>query len=359
MSGQAPSLLNEKSIYQDKPLHAMTMLPASIRVQIKSHIIVANAMTALNENGLSYHAACQSNGIEMILRIFKDRLMDLESESMPLEGLTPFIATIYYVLIHQLTDIDKLYLSICRMHLQTMHFYEASERLDSANLVQLHITSCATINLMRELDASSAIISSSTSYMFHSLLLAATNLLRLLRGLAPQSQQDYERGEATFFLAVTLMTRMSIANDDLPGRCSNSLSKLWTSQKLFKRADGSLAPEIRIRTRLIMSPLVDCLWWYREEFRVQRNVYPPSEPSNKPTQSELPNPRFSLVPWLTSAVSIPYLSEPFEGTAIEDGPSQQSVTLPPDGQAAESWEMCGDLSLAPWPSFFDFNDFLT
>lgn len=324
VSGQAPSLLNEKSIYQDKPLHAMTMLPASIRVQIKSHIIVANAMTALNENGLSYHAACQSNGIEMILRIFKDRLMDLESESMPLE------------------EIDKLYLSICRMHLQTMHFYEASERLDSANLVQLHITSCATINLMRELDASSAIISSSTSYMFHSLLLAATNLLRLLRGLAPQSQQDYERGEATFFLAVTLMTRMSIANDDLPGRCSNSLSKLWTSQKLFKRADGSLAPEIRIRTRLIMSPLVDCLWWYREEFRVQRNVYPPSEPSNKPTQ-----------------MSIPYLSEPFEGTAIEDGPSQQSVTLPPDGQAAESWEMCGDLSLAPWPSFFDFNDFLT
>lgn len=171
------------------------------------------------------------------------------------------------------------------MSLQTMHFFESCEQLDPANLGRLDITSCATINLMHDLDTSSALISSSTFYLFHSLLLAATNMLRLLRGLAPQSQQDYKRGEETFFLAVTLMTRMSIANDDLPGRCSDLLSKLWTSEKLFRRADGSLAPEIRIRTRLAMSPLVDCLWWYREEFRVQRNVYPPSEPSNLSTQS--------------------------------------------------------------------------
>lgn len=170
-----------------------------------------------------------------------------------------------------------------------MHFYEASEQLDSANLVQLEITSCTTINLIRDLDASTALISSSTFHMFHNLLLAATNLLRLLRGRAPQSQPDYKRGEVTFFLAVTLMKRMSIANDDLPGRCSDLLSKLWTSQKLFRRADGSLAPGIRIRTRLSMSPLVDCLWWYREEFRVQRNVYPPSEPLNRLAQCELSN----------------------------------------------------------------------
>lgn len=92
MNGQAPSLLNEKSAYKDKPLHTMSTLPANIRVQIKSHIIVANAMTALSENGLSYHAACQNNGIEMIIRIFKDRLFELESESTPLEGFAPISA---------------------------------------------------------------------------------------------------------------------------------------------------------------------------------------------------------------------------------------------------------------------------
>lgn len=167
-----------------------------------------------------------------------------------------------------------------------MHFYEASEQLEPANLVQLGITSCATINLMRELETSSALVSSSTFYIFHSLLLAATNLLRLLRGFEPQSEHDYKRGEDTFYLAVTLMKRMSIANDDLAGRCSDLLSKLWTSQKLFRRADGSLAPEIRIRTRLVMSPLVDCLWWYREEFRVQRNIYPLHARSSRTTQSK-------------------------------------------------------------------------
>lgn len=100
MNGHAPSLLNEKSAYEDKPLHALSVLPASIRLQIKSHIIVANAMTALNENGLSYHAACQNNGIGMIIRIFKDRLVDLESESMPLEGFATFVAADHHVLNH-------------------------------------------------------------------------------------------------------------------------------------------------------------------------------------------------------------------------------------------------------------------
>lgn len=65
------------------------------------------------------------------------------------------------------------------------------------------------------------------------------------------------------------------------------------------------------------------------------------------------------MPQLTSLVSIPYPSQPFEGNFIGDGPSQQSLTLPLDGNAAESWEMSGDLSLSPWPSFFDFNDFLS
>lgn len=62
---------------------------------------------------------------------------------------------------------------------------------------------------------------------------------------------------------------------------------------------------------------------------------------------------------LTAAVIIPHPPQTFEGTAIEDEPSQESLTLPLNGQADESWEMSGDLSLSPWPSFFDFNDFLT
>lgn len=62
---------------------------------------------------------------------------------------------------------------------------------------------------------------------------------------------------------------------------------------------------------------------------------------------------------LTLAVNIPHPSQPFQGTAIKDRPLQQPLTLPLDGEEAESWELSGDLSLSPWPSFFDFNDFLT
>ena len=167
-----------------------------------------------------------------------------------------------------------------------MHFYESPQHLDPANLVQLYLTSCTIINLMHDMNASSALMSSSTLYMFHGLMLAATNLLRLLRGLLTQSPEESEKGEATFFQAVTLMKKMSVANDDIPARCADLLSKLWTSQRLFRRPDGTLAPELRIRTRLALSPLVDILWWFREEFKGHLNVYSQLQPSTRPAQGQ-------------------------------------------------------------------------
>lgn len=172
------------------------------------------------------------------------------------------------------------------MSLQTMHFYESPQQLDSVNLVQLYLTSCAVINLMHDMDHSSALGTSSTLYMFHGLMLAATNLLRLLRGLITQSTEESQKSEATFFQSVTLMKKMSVANDDIPGRCADLLSKLWTSQRLFRRSDGTLAPELRIRTRLALSPLVDVLWWYRAEFKGHVNVYLQPQAPSRPVQGQ-------------------------------------------------------------------------
>lgn len=86
MHGQAPCLLSNRSINPNQSLEATNMLPASIKLQIKSHIIVAKAMSALTDNGLSYEAACKNNGIGMILQIFKTEMNDLESVTGPLEG---------------------------------------------------------------------------------------------------------------------------------------------------------------------------------------------------------------------------------------------------------------------------------
>lgn len=180
-----------------------------------------------------------------------------------------------------------------------MHFYETPEQLESANLVQLYVTSCAIINLMQDLHLSSALASSSTLYMFHGLMVAATNLLRLLRGqLLTQSPEEFEKSETTFLVVVNLMKKMSVANDDIPGRCSDLLSKLWTSQRVFRRLNGTATPELRIRTRLALSPLVDCLWWYREEFKGHINMFIAPQHGSRPAQSQKSNPPYSNVPQL-------------------------------------------------------------
>ena len=91
MHGQAPCLLTSRSIHPDQSLEATDLLPASVRLQIKSHIIVAKAISALTENGLSHEAACRNNMIGMILQIFKEQINDLESVSGPLEGYFPLM----------------------------------------------------------------------------------------------------------------------------------------------------------------------------------------------------------------------------------------------------------------------------
>lgn len=86
MNGQAACLLTSRSFHPDQSLEATNLLPPSIRLQLKSHMIFSKAMSALSDNGLSYEAAQKNNAIGMILSIFKSQVDDLETESGPLDG---------------------------------------------------------------------------------------------------------------------------------------------------------------------------------------------------------------------------------------------------------------------------------
>lgn len=135
---------------------------------------------------------------------------------------------------------------------------------------------------MIELDEASGILSYATLYMFYGILSSAFTLLRLLKGNSfTHISENRESSESTFFSAVNLLRKMSVENDDLPIRNSLALSQLWTSKNLFMRSDGSKSSALRIRSRLAMSPVMDCLWWWREEFRGQKDTYPPFQISNK------------------------------------------------------------------------------
>lgn len=176
--------------------------------------------------------------------------------------------------------------------------------------------------MKNDLDSKRPIVMFSTMYIFAALLITATNLLRLIRGgFISYFSRDIERGEAAYKLALSMMTRMSIVKEDRPHRCAKMLSSLWTSHIVFRMPDGSIAPELRIRTRLAISPLVDCLWWYCVEFRGQRNVYGPrsSTPSAPLFVAKGADPQMTSSQTL---VDVPGSNEEFENRIASDGLSK-------------------------------------
>ena len=145
-------------------------------------------------------------------------------------------------------------------------------------MIQLYTAACSVMDLVMDLEATTFLLCNITNYMSNGVVLSACTLLRLLKG--PLAQYvDAEKGKASFFSAVNILRKVSVANNDLPGRTSGVLAQLWSSDKIFRRPDGSHYFRLRVRSRLAMGIVYDCMWWYRSEFGGQPDVYAlPNEP---------------------------------------------------------------------------------
>lgn len=113
-------------------------------------------------------------------------------------------------------------------------------------------------------------------------------IIRLLKS----SVANYldESAKDNFFLGVNIMKRLSAESNDMPARLTMMLTQLWNSEKAFKNADGSDSISLKIRTRLVMSPVFDAIWWWREEFGGQPGANDPS-PALKSGMPELSQPK--------------------------------------------------------------------
>lgn len=67
---------------------------------------------------------------------------------------------------------------------------------------------------------------------------------------------------------------MSVQAGDVMSRSEGILTQLWASKNIFKRSDGSFdSLTLRCGSRLAMSVVYDCLWWWRSEFGGQQDPY--------------------------------------------------------------------------------------
>ena len=170
-----------------------------------------------------------------------------------------------------------LYLNCVHLNIRAFYFFADPCRPHMEGLTELYSVACTVVDNATTLDHSGNLALSCTMYIHRMIMLAALSILKISRSiLAPYL--DLKWGERSYFSAILFSRRMSLENDDLSARSAEILRQLWTSQKIFRRADGTVnSLPLRIRSRFAMSVVFDCFWWWRAEFAGQPNPFPDAE----------------------------------------------------------------------------------
>lgn len=136
----------------------------------------------------------------------------------------------------------------------------------------------ALITKLHQLDTRSDFMKHCPASYFRATSLAALFILRL-EDSSFVALLDAESGKRAFNMALSLIRRTSLEDNDLPGRTSKILAQLWSIQG--RSQQSSETPHLKLRTRLSASLLHDQLWNWRERFGGQASV------SNTPPRGEL------------------------------------------------------------------------
>ncbi|SPO07050.1 uncharacterized protein DNG_09744 [Cephalotrichum gorgonifer] len=170
-------------------------------------------------------------------------------------------------------DSDTLYVTCCHLYLLAYHFLEEPSAARSSGLLCLYDTACTAIQTATSDDQMADFVPTCPIALDRYISLAAFSILKIIR--SPLAEHiDVDAGERAYFSVIRFNRRVSLQNDDLGARAAAIFSQLWTSSRIFRGANGQVESlRSRIRSRLAMSVVFDCFWWWREEFGGQPSPY--------------------------------------------------------------------------------------
>jgi transcriptional regulatory protein LEU3 len=97
-------------------------------------------------------------------------------------------------------------------------------------------------------------------------------LLKVLKNQYFAAFVEAEAGKKLFNLSVTAIRKMSVSNNDLPGRLRDVLAYIWShADTQIISGVGRDGLQLKIRGRMSMSVVYDSLWRWREQFEVRRD----------------------------------------------------------------------------------------
>lgn len=175
-------------------------------------------------------------------------------------------------------DDERFDTFLCRMAIQTFHFYKNHTLVSSGCVPRLLVTTCSLIDYIQSMVNRLGCLSMTPVQMGFGLLLASTSLLRILKSSTASHGLEISRARSSLFTAINLAKQMSVDSADLSSKTVIVLNAVWNSNKAFRRPDGSEFIALRIRSRLVLSPILDTVWWWRDEFDPPRATRPVVEP---------------------------------------------------------------------------------
>ncbi|KAJ9606709.1 hypothetical protein H2200_008717 [Cladophialophora chaetospira] len=207
---------------------------------------------------------------------------------------------LYTILNHEIVDLENsrswtpattaVHLLVTKLHLHAFYLFdEPSTTGHVERIVSLYLTATSLIEHVRSLnDQHSEFLLHCPFFCYEAFLCAAFVVLKILKNDYFNGIVDAGSGQKLVNFSVSALRKMSVANNDLPGRLSDVLSHLWTHHD--RSVTGTGGPDdlqLKVKSRMSMSVVYDLLWRWREQFRTEAEVAAP-QPINNGAPS--PNP---------------------------------------------------------------------
>ncbi|KAF2727284.1 hypothetical protein EJ04DRAFT_451641 [Polyplosphaeria fusca] len=222
--------------------------------------------------------------LRLRLEMFRDNVSrSLASNTSDPIGLLPTHErmSLYKVFLKELEGIEgsaqgvscmnRFCILAARLHVQSFYLFdEPTSEAYTERVLMLYFTALTLIRHSLDADRSThQIISYSPFFAYQTMVAASFIVLKVLKNDYFSSFVDVETGRKLFNASVSAIRRMSIANNDLPGRLADVLAFLWTDMTCLISGPGKEGLQLKIQSRMSMSVVYDSLWRWREQFRAQ------------------------------------------------------------------------------------------
>ncbi|KAE8384365.1 hypothetical protein BDV23DRAFT_177121 [Aspergillus alliaceus] len=253
-------------------------LTPSLVLERKCQELVARCSAAVLEVGVRTMSLEQERALDIVLRTFETQVTDLEAGTCLSNTSLPQgeARDAHFHLAY-----DRFQTKTCCLSIQILHFFKTQTLYSTNCLGRVLNTACSAVECVQDLNREAISLAATPLEVYFGMLLASVTLLRIHKG-APMPGLDLEKARSRFFAAINLLKQMSVQNNDGAAKTVLVLNQLWNSTRAFRKSDGSDFTTLRIRSRLMLSPVADAVWWWREE-------YDPQFRSGGHTQGNMPD----------------------------------------------------------------------